>query len=395
MAELLVVAGEASGDRAAAAVLARLQEGPARVGAFGMGGAALEATGMEMLADLRETTALGVGEVLGHLVGVARAHKRIVGAVAKRRPRAALLVNYTEYNARLAPKLWARRIPVLWYGAPQIWAWRPGRATSMRRSIDRMAVMLPFEEALWRAVGVDAHYVGHPACEGLTRTRDEARALLGLTPFAPCVAVMPGSRPHEVERLLGPMLEGFDRVRRDRASLDARVLLAPSLDPTTRAHAIALARRMRVGLHEVDAREGATGVLPAFDVTLCASGTASLEAAITHAVPIVAYRVGLATELIARALVHAPFVALPNVLLGRPAFSELLQRNAQPERFAEELARALDGRRSRVAACQEVSRILGPSQTPSREVARMLSPWLAAKADVHGAAGVTERTWHA
>jgi lipid-A-disaccharide synthase len=376
---LLVVAGEASGDRAAAAVVARLRHASRGVEVFGMGGAALAASGMELVSDLRDTTALGVGEVAAHLYAIARAHRCLLAAASKRRPHAALLVNYTEYNARLAPRLAARGIPVLWYGAPQIWAWRPGRATSLRRSIDRMAVVLPFEEALWRKYGVDAHYVGHPALEGRPRTRAEARALLGLTPLAPCVAIMPGSRPHEVRRLLEPMLAGYDMVRRDRASLDARVLLASSLDTRTRDEAVRLAESMHVAVHEVDAREGASGVLPAFDATLCASGTASLEAALARAVPVVAYKVGLATELVARALVSAPYVALPNVLLGRPVFSELLQRDAQPRRFAQEIARALDGRRRLLEACAEVEDVLGPKNTPSRLVAEMLSPWLGAR----------------
>ena len=386
MADLLVVAGEASGDRAAAAVVARLADPTSGVRAFGMGGAALQASGMELVADLRDTTALGIGEVAAHLYAIARAHRRILAAADRRRPRAALLVNYCEYNARLAPSLVARGIPVLWYGAPQIWAWRPGRAETLRRSVDRMAVMLPFEEALWRGHGVDAHYVGHPSREVRLRSREEARALLGLTPQAPCVAIMPGSRPHEVRRLLLPMLEGYDLLRRDRATLDARVLLAASLDARTRKDAAALACSMRIGLHEVDAREGAPGVLPAFDATLCASGTASLEAALSRAIPIVAYKVGLATELVARALVHAPFVALPNVLLGRPAFSELLQRDVQPRRFAHELARALDGRRRLVETCQEVEQALGPERTPSQQVVKLLLPWLADRAQSDRAA---------
>jgi lipid-A-disaccharide synthase len=336
---------------------------------------------MQVVADLRETTALGVGEVAAHLFAIARAHARILAAVKRERPRAALLVNYSEYNAHLAPKLKARGVRVLWYGAPQVWAWRPTRAPKLAAKVDAMAVMLPFEEELWRKAGAHTRYVGHPALEVQARGRDGARALLGLTPLAPCVAIMPGSRPHEVRALLEPMLEGYEHVRRDRASLDARVLVASSLDRRTRAYAMDMARARHVDPHLVDAREGAPGVLAAFDVTLCASGTASLEAALAGAVPVVAYKVGLATELVARALVHAPFVALPNVLLGRPAFSELLQRDVQPRRFAQELVRALDGRRHLLAACKEVADVLGGGHLPSSEVARMLVPWLGVRDD--------------
>ena len=370
--ELLVVAGEASGDRAAAAVIARLPG--TRV--FGMGGAALGAMGAELVSDLRDLTALGFGETAVRGVNIARAYFRISRAARARRPRAALLVNYTEFNAHLARRLHAQGTRVLWYGAPQIWAWRANRARTLRPSLDRMAVMLPFEEALWRENGVDAHYVGHPARETTPLDRDTARRALGMTPFAKAVAIMPGSRPHEVDRLLRPMLEAYERVRRDRASLDARVLLAPSLDAATRTRALARAEEMRVEVFDVDAYSGAACVLPAFDAALCASGTAALEAALMRAVPVVAYRVGVATEVAARLWLRAPHIALPNVLLGRAAFSELLQRDVRPATLAKALKQALDRRRELLAACDEVEAALGPLRAPSHEVARMLEPWL-------------------
>jgi lipid-A-disaccharide synthase len=371
--ELLVVAGEASGDRAGAAVLAHLRG----VRAFGMGGGALASEGLELVADLRNTTALGVAEVAWRALGVARAYAALRAAVARRRPVAALLVNYTEFNTLLAHALWASGTRVLWYGAPQIWAWRAGRALPLRKHLDRMAVMLPFEEALWRDVGVDAHYVGHPAVEERRSDRLTARETLGMTERAWAVAILPGSRPHEVRRLLGPMLTGYERVRLDLASVDGRVLLAPSLDPATRAWARALAASFQVEVTDVDARAGMGYVLPAFDAALCASGTASLECALAHAVPIIGYRVGWATELGARALVRTPHFALPNILLGREAFPELLQRQATAPRMGDALANILANREAYLGSCAKVEAELGDRRTPSLTVARMLEPWLA------------------
>ncbi len=378
--DLLVVAGEASGDRAGAAVITAL--GRSMAGrAFGMGGGALEREGVHLVADLRDTTALGVGEVARRAYGVARAFSRIRAAIAKRRPAAALLVNYTEFNSRIAAVLWARGTRVLWYGAPQVWAWRSGRVTPLRRHLDRMAVMLPFEEELWRSFGVDAHYVGHPAMEERTKplaeARVEAREMLGMTQLAPAVAILPGSRPHEVRRLLGRMLAAYENVRRDLASIDARVLLAPSLDEKTRAWARTTAEACRVDVAAVDARAGLSYALPAFDAALCASGTASLECALARAVPIVCYRVGLATEPFARALVTTPWVALPNVLLQRAAFPELLQRHANASRMEDSLVHVLDERASFLDACAEVEAALGNKRHAANEVARMLEPWLA------------------
>ncbi|WP_394839374.1 lipid-A-disaccharide synthase [Pendulispora rubella] len=375
---LLVVAGEASGDRAAARVMTELTElVPGRdVGAFGLGGPALQAAGVSLVADLRQITALGISEVAARAVPIALAHARIVSAARKLRPRAAFLVNYSEFNTLLAGRLHAAGVRVLWYIAPQIWAWRASRAQSLRRAIDRMAVILPFEENLWQRAGVDAHYVGHPAREAPTMDRRIARDALGLTPYASAVAILPGSRPHEVRAHLQIMLEAYERVRRDRASLDARVLLAASLDARTKAYAETVAEAFRVPIFSVDAYAGATPVLGAFDAALSASGTAALEAALARAVPVVVYRTGLVTELVARTCLTTSRISLPNILLGRTAFTELLQREADVPRVAKALVATLNSRRELLKACDEVEAILGLPRSPSKEVAGMLAPWL-------------------
>ncbi|HLK37597.1 MAG TPA: hypothetical protein VKU41_12645 [Polyangiaceae bacterium] len=376
MKTLLVVAGEASGDRAAAAVIDRLPG----VQAFGLGGPALERRGVELAWDLRSSTALGVGEVGVRAGSVVMAWQAVLRAQRKRRADAALLVNYSEFNARLAPRLHAAGARVVWYGAPQIWAWREGRADVLRRHVDRMAVVLPFEEQVWRRAGVDARYVGHPATETAQADRAAARRLLGMTPYAAAVAVLPGSRPHEVHRLLLPFLDAYERVRSDRASVDARTLLAGGLDDRTREWARAVCAERRVGTVEVDPTVGAIGLLRAFDASLCASGTVSLEAVLARAVPVVAYRVGLPTELVARLLVKVRDVALPNILLGRRAFPELLQRDVRAARLAAALEDVLDRRAELALACNEVETVLGSGRKPSLEVARMLAPWLGVEA---------------
>jgi lipid-A-disaccharide synthase len=369
---LLVVAGEASGDRAAAAVVEQLPG----VNAFGMGGPALAAHGVDLLEDLRSYTAMGIGEAGARAWQILRAWRAVSQAAKRRRPTVALLVNYTEFNAKLAPQLHAAGTRVVWYIAPQIWAWRSRRANALRPSLDRLAVVLPFEEEAWRRLGVDAQYVGHPALEAVRLDRNAARTALGMTPYAAAIAILPGSRPHEVRRLLLPMLDAYEQLRAERASVDARVLLAQSLDNATRDWLRAECTRRRVGVFEVDPRVGAITVLPAFDVSLCASGTASLEAALARAIPVVAYRVGLTTEVAARLLLRTPHVALPNVILGRRVFPELLQRDARADRMSAAMADALDRRPAFVAACDEVESALGSARTPSIEVARMLLPWL-------------------
>ncbi len=370
---LLVVAGEASGDRAAAAVLEQLPN----VHAFGLGGPALASQGVELVEDLRSSTAMGLVEAGARGLRIARAWHAVLRAAIRRRPTVALLVDYTEFNATLAPRLHAAGTRVVWYIAPQIWAWRPGRASALRPCIDELGVVLPFEEEAWRRVGVAARYVGHPALEAARLGRVEARRCMEMTPYAAAIAILPGSRPHEVRRLLVPMLDAYDRVRAERASIDARVLVAPSLDPDTRSWLTTTCADRRVGTFDVDPRHGAVHVLNAFDVSLCASGTASLEAALARAVPVIAYRLAPVSELAARLLLRTPHVALPNVILGRRVFAELLQREARAERMADAVGEALDRRTSLVAACHEVEAAFGAERTPSARVAEMLSPWLA------------------
>lgn len=373
-AKLLVVAGEASGDRAGAGVVRALRDDP-RVSSLGFGGTALAHEGTRLVGHLRETTAVGLTAPLRSARELARVFRALVAAARDERPSVALLVNYTELNMRLARELRPLGVRIVWYIAPQIWAWREGRAKTLRGLVDRLCVILPFEEDLWRAKGVDASYVGHPALETLGLPRDDARTVLSLTSRAKTVAILPGSRPHEVRALLPAMLEAYEHVRHDRASVDGRLLLAPSLDEATRAFALEAAKRIALEPLEVDATAGIGRVLPAFDAALVASGTASLECAIAGVVPVVAYKVDLVTEAFARLLLRTPHVALPNVLLGRRAFDELVQRDVGPTALAHALARALDDD-ARKEACAEVVRTLGDRRSPSAEVARIVRPYL-------------------
>jgi len=374
---LLVVSGEASGDRALSQVLRRLHN----VDAFGMGGGATEHAGAELLVHSNDLTAMGISEVAMRAVGISKAFVTLLRAAKERRPRAALLVNYSEFNARLAPKLKALGIRVLWYGPPQVWAWRKSRMDAIRRSTDRLAVMFPFEESLWRASGADAHYVGHPAMEDRSSDGELMRRALDLPPSAFTVALLPGSRPHEVRKLLSPMILGYENVRRERASVDGRLLLAPSLDNETRTWAIAQAAAHHISVLPVDPSNGIGPMLSGFDAAICASGTAVLECVLARTIPLVAYKVGLITESVARLAVSIPQVSLPNILLGKNAFPELLQRAVTPENIARELTSILLNKRDFLRSCDEVEAILGTRTAPSRDVARLLLPWLEARTD--------------
>lgn len=373
---VLVVAGEASGDRIAALAATALAANGVR--GFGVGGPACRAAGVEILADTARLGAMGLGDVVARLPALAVAGARLLARVRRAPPRAALLVNFTEGNQRLGRLLRARGTRVLWCVAPQVWAWRPGRIHALHGACDGLAVILPFEEALWRGAGYDARYVGHPALDAPAVERDAARARLGIAPGARALAVLPGSRAGEARRLAAPLCEAAAILRAEGSIDAARLLLAPGLDARARRIAEAAARAAGIAVVEGDPAHGAAAWLGAFDASLCASGTASLEAALAGAAPVVAYRLDRVAFAVARRLVRTPHIALPNVLLARRAFPELLQAEVTGPRLAEAargvLARAGEARR----LAHELHALLTPpSPAPfGQRVAELLLPWL-------------------
>lgn len=376
MEEILVAAGEASGDRAAASALAELTARARHLRSYGLGGSALQGLGTELIADLRHTTGMGITEVATSVPRLLFLLHSLEREAVRRRTKVALLVNYSDFNVRLGHRLRKHGVRVLFYGPPQVWAWRSSRAAEVAESADVVATMLPFEAPLWRAFGVTAKYVGHPSLEQRPMPRDAARARLDLTDRAFAVGILPGSRREEVTRLLPAMLDGYVVARKEHATVDGRVFLAPSLDADTTRFLREEAKKRHVPVVAIDAREGALPMLSAFDATLCASGTASLEAAVADAVPVVAYKVSLVTELVGRALLSVDHVALPNLILGRRAFTELLQRDVTPYKLYRAIREVMRKRDDYLDSCAEVRTRLGTDHRPSEKVAGILAEWL-------------------
>jgi lipid-A-disaccharide synthase len=256
-AELLVVAGEASGDEMAASVVERL-----RVPAFGLGGDRLAAAGVELVAHVRNVSSMGAFPVLRRSLCIAGALGGLIQRLRRHRPSAALLVGFSELNARLGPMLRRRSVPVLWYCPPQVWAWRAARVRTLARACDRMAVVLPFEEPLWRDAGARATYVGHPAFDPVAARTDRAQASMRR------VALLPGSRDAEVRRHLPMMLEAVAQ-----RAVHAELVLAESLS----AQAARWAREEAATLGVPVSAGLARAALAGCDAALATSGTATLE----------------------------------------------------------------------------------------------------------------------
>lgn len=365
--KVLVSAGEASADLCAADVLKRLAELVEQPLARGMGGGALAAAGMKLDFDLRRTTAMGGVEVAARLPQIVRAWVGLLALARRWRPDVLLAVDLPDFNVPLARLVKGLGVPVLGYVAPQFWAWRPGRLRHLSRSFDHVASVLPFECGPLRRAGVEATFVGHPLLDREPPTRFEARRALGIGDDQPCVALLPGSRPAEISRLLTPMLRAARDVRR-RRNAAVLVAVASSLDrpPDLPSWCEAVtAQRHR--------RPGAIAMAAA-DVALVASGMATLEAALAEVPLIAVCRLGRSTYVTARAIVRCRHFALPNLVLGRRDYPELLQRAVTAASMADHVVHFLDhpeiGQRQRRSSQRLRELLKGPGA--SRTTAKLL-----------------------
>ena len=359
---LLIVAGEASGD-AHAARLVRALRGTRGVRLAGAGGPALRAEGVETVVDMAELSVLGFSAVLRRLPSLWRSLRRLRDASRRLRPRAAILVDSPGFNFRLGPWLHARGVRVFYYIAPQVWAWHAERAREMARWVDRLAVVFPFEEPLFRDAGVDATFVGHPLLEGLAPELDgdAFRAELGVEPGRRLLGLLPGSRPQEIRMHVPALLEAAGRLVRDRPDVVAVLPLAPGLTPEAVAGwsgarlAAGSDGRLRLRGAAAEARLvcGRTRSVMAHS-TACAvaSGTATLETALFATPLVVVYRVGALNYWIARRLVRLPHIGLPNIVAGAEVAPELVQDACSPERLSTALAPWLDDPGARAGASQ-------------------------------------------
>ncbi|HTS80640.1 MAG TPA: lipid-A-disaccharide synthase [Myxococcaceae bacterium] len=364
--ELMVVAGEASGDLHAADVLAALRRRRPGLRAFGMGGPKLKAAGLERLFDAREISVMGIAEVWPRLPRIWRVFRSLVRAARERRPAAALLVDVPDFNLRLARKLRGLGIPVVYYVSPTVWAWRRYRVRQIARNVDRMLCILPFEEEFYREHGVRARYVGNPVVEQVPPPGppEGFRRALGLDASRLTLALLPGSRASELHRVLPTMVESAALLRSERPEIQIVVPVAPGLDRAAVEREFA-AKGLRPVL--VDGR--AAEVVGAADVAVVASGTATLETALMLRPMVVVYRMSAISWAIGRLLVKVAFVSLVNLLSRRRLVPELLQGDLRPEAVAAEVRRLWapgDARSEQLAGLRAIRAQLGSGPTASR-----------------------------
>jgi lipid-A-disaccharide synthase len=337
-----IVAGETSGDALGAALIGSLRERVPDARFLGVPGAAMRAAGCEPLADAHELAVMGLTEVLGHLPRLLRLRARLLRQIIAWRPDVFIGIDYQQFNLGLALRLKARGFTTVQYVSPQVWAWRAGRVTTMARAYDLVLCLLPFEPAFYDAHAVRARFVGHPLADQipLQNQRAAARAALHLDPDGPVLALLPGSRESEVQRLAAPFLGAAGVLAGRIAGL---TIVAPMAGPVVRAQ-FERALAASAGATAVRVLDGQSRLaLSAADVALVASGTATLEALLCRCPMVVAYRFGALTAWVVRRLrlVRATYFALPNLLAGERLAPEFLQEAVVAGAMADALEQAL------------------------------------------------------
>ncbi|MDA1081351.1 MAG: lipid-A-disaccharide synthase [Gemmatimonadetes bacterium] len=325
MREILIVAGEVSGDMHGAALAEQLRVSAPGHELTGVGGARMEAAGVQLFA--RTTGIVGFVEVLRHLPAQLRLLSKVRERLRQGDVALAILIDYGGFNLRAAAAAHAAGVPVLYYITPQVWASRAGRLKTMARVITKAAVIFPFEERLLRDNGVDATFVGHPLLDraaGLP-SRAEARRRLGLSESDEVLALFPGSRAQEIARHLDDFKAVASELERRRPGLKVVMNVAPTVSIEQASVPFQLAR------------EASFDVLRAADVALCKSGTTTLEAAIAGCPCAVVYRINPLTYSILKRMVHVRHIGLVNIVAGRSIAPEFVQDDFVPLRVADAL----------------------------------------------------------
>jgi lipid-A-disaccharide synthase len=332
--------GEASGDLHGATLCRALRALEPDVRLVGMGGGRMAAAGVEVILDPTAHAAVGTSEALGRIPSLYRAYRLMGQRLRDERPRALVLIDFPEFNLRLARRARRAGVPVVYFVPPQLWAWRRGRVRQMAERVSQVLAVFPFEAALYEHHHVPVEFVGHPLLDvlPLDLARDEARRRIQADPGHSLIGLLPGSRREEIARLLPPMLDAARRL----AAADGRRRFVLGLAPTVPREQV-LAHLRAAGGPPIELLSGHTyELMVAADVLLIASGTATLEAALLGTPMVLCYRVSRTTELIARMLTHVEWIGLPNLIAGRVVAPELIQAQVTGERLAAEAGRLLD-----------------------------------------------------
>jgi lipid-A-disaccharide synthase len=355
------VAGEASGDAHAGRMIAALKSKRPEIAVSGIGGDALRLAGAEIFTDFRELAVMGLVEVLKRYREIKSIFNDLVERLSRDKPDLLILVDYPGFNLKLAKQAHKLGIPVLYYISPKVWAWRPGRIKTIRRYVDHMAALFPFEQSLYQDAAVPVTCVGHPLVDAVKSdlTPEQAKTQFGLDPQHRVLGLFPGSRRSEVENLLPVMLQAAEKIQQRHFDLEVVLPLAPGLD-TDLIEPLLKQSSARVQVISADFYD----VVRSCDAIVAASGTVTLEIALMGVPHLITYRVAPMSYRILKRLVKIPYVGLCNIVTGDNIVTELLQDAVTVENLDRELTLLLTQPEAQSRAQmirQQVLAALGPS----------------------------------
>ncbi len=338
---VFLIAGEPSGDALGARLMAALKRASPNVRFAGVGGERMAGEGLTSLFPLTDIAVMGFADVVPRLPLLLRRIRDTAAAIWKLHPAVVVTIDAPSFGLRVAQRVRGTGIPLVHYVAPQLWAWRPGRARKLARKIDHLLGLLPFEPEFFRKLGIACTYVGHPVLEDALLPASGAafRQRHGIAADAELVLAMPGSRIGLVRRMFPTFSAAIARLAGERRKLHVVLPTVAGAAPFIHAATAGWTVPYTIISDPAEKRDA----FAAASAALTVSGTATMELAVAGVPMVVAYKVGRLSEFLARRMIQVQHVAMPNLILGRAAVPELLQQDCSPERLARELGRLLDG----------------------------------------------------
>ncbi len=377
MKTVMIVAGESSGELYGALLAKALRAAWPGTRLVGIGGDRMRAAGVELLSGI--SSSLGLTEALLSFRKVHESYQRAVRALTEFSPDVLVPIDYPDFNFRVARVAKRRGIKVLYYVSPQVWAWRRGRVKTMGEIADRVAVVLPFEEEIYRSAGISCEFVGHPVMEEIEEYETEHSDVPGSTfdvqrsrggADSPAIALLPGSRPNELRALLPLFAEVAAELKREFRGSTFVLPLAPNLE--TEGFRDSFSRLANEGVSFI--KGGAVKALASSTMAVIASGTATLQAALAGVPMVVVYRVSPLTYLAAKRILKVKHISLVNIIAGRTVVPELIQHEANKENIIEQCRKILydETYRTSVSSAFREIRAAFAGKRPSRRVAGMV-----------------------
>jgi lipid-A-disaccharide synthase len=358
--KILISAGEASGDLYAAGLVEVLRRRQPELQFFGCAGPRMQKAGVRPVVDAHSLAVVGLVEVVTHIPRIYGEYRKLLNAARAERPDVAILTDSPDFHLRVARRLKKLGVPVVYLVAPQVWAWRKGRLPLMRRIIDRLLCIFPFEPEFFNSHGIDAAYIGHP----LTRlvkpsaSRAELRRRFNVPDGAPLIALLPGSRIGEAARHLPILLDAAERLRRTAKVEPHFILAVPPGALRLDSESVGSNFRERISSAAIQLLEGKTwDVLVCADVALAASGTVTIEACLLGTPMVTFYRVNRLSWWMGKALVRVPFYSMVNLVAERRIVPELIQDQMTAESLARETLALLENEAAREGMRRDLAEV--------------------------------------